>query len=226
MIYLNPRESMMMLERIFGFYEPEKFEALRSVLKPGGVFVDIGGNKGDFALYAARLVGPNGKVFCFEPEPANVQWIRRSVELNHYSQVVVYEAAVGDYDGHASLHLGTKSGYHTLLSGYPDRDFGTIKVPIHRLDTVLRDEKHIDAIKIDVEGAELQVLSGAQNILKSSPDIVLLVDLHLQLGVNPREVIRFLSSLDLESYRLHAQNEVLAKRNTTKIGGMTLERCS
>jgi FkbM family methyltransferase len=225
-IYLNPRESMMMLERIFGFYEPEKFEALGSTLKPGSVFVDVGGNKGDFALYAARLVGKTGRVFCFEPEPANVQWIRRSAELNGYSHLCVYEAALADYDGRANLHLGAKSGFHTLLAGQPNRDLSTIEVDILRLDTALRDEKRIDVIKIDVEGAELEVLRGAQTTLRANPEVILLLDLHPKLGVNPKEVIQFLSSLRLDAYKLHSQNEILAKRGALPIGRMMLERCS
>lgn len=211
-IYLNPKESMMMLERAFGLYEPEKFQAIQSILRPGGVFVDVGGNKGDFALLAASIVGEEGKVFCIEPEPKNAEWIRRSVQLNGYKNVTVCETALGDKDGTAILHLGVKSGFHTLLPGLPDRDTGSIEIKAHRLDTLLRTEPRVDAVKIDVEGLELQVLRGAMGTLKANPHIVLLMDIHPQLGVDRGEVIVFLETLGFTCRPMHSENEILARR--------------
>src|SRR5581483_2449965 len=120
-IYLNVKESSMMLERALGLYEPAKTQAIRALLKPDETFVDVGGNKGDFALLAAKVAGPGGKVVCIEPEPTNFGWIRRSIELNGYKNIQLCNLALSDYDGEALLHLGTKSGFHTLLSGAPER---------------------------------------------------------------------------------------------------------
>jgi FkbM family methyltransferase len=80
----------------------------------------VGGNKGDFALLAAKLAGENGKVVCIEPEPTNHGWIRRSIELNGYKNIHLSNLALSDRDGECTLYLGTKSGSHTLVSGAPD----------------------------------------------------------------------------------------------------------
>lgn len=195
-IYLNVRESSMMLERSFGLYEPEKMQAVRAFLKRGGSFVDVGGNKGDFSLLAAKLAGENGNVVCVEPEPTNLGWIRRSVELNGYKNIQLCNLALSDHDGECTLYLGTKSGFHTLLSGQPDRDKGSLTVKTRTLDNLLRELKvrAVNILKIDVEGAELQVLKGATETIRANPDMVILIDIHPFLGVDPAAVFQCLHS--------------------------------
>jgi len=211
-MYLNIKESSMMLARAFGVYEQKKTEAVQAFLKPGGTFVDVGGNKGDFALLAAKIAGENGRVICIEPEPTNATWIRRNIELNGYKNITVCDLALSDHDGEAVLHLGTKSGFHTLLSGAPQRDVGSLVVKIRKLDSLLQElgNRNVNVLKIDVEGAELQVLKGALETLRANPKIVLLIDIHPSLGVNPSEVFAFLNSLGLSVYKMQAPYQLLA----------------
>jgi len=205
-IYLNIKESSMMLERCFWLYEPEKTKAVQNFLRPGDSFVDVGGNKGDFALLAAKIVGPRGKVICVEPEPKNFGWITRSVQLNGYENIQLCNVALSDHDGEAALHLGAKSGFHTLLSGAPERDHGFVKVKTRTLDGLLRDSKiqSVNILKIDVEGAELQVLRGAAETIRANPHLVVLLDLHPSLGVNVAEVFDFLASLGLSVFQMRS----------------------
>jgi FkbM family methyltransferase len=194
----------MMLERCFGFYEPEKTRAVQSFLKPGDTFVDVGGNKGDFAFLAAKLVGENGRVVCVEPEPTNIGWIRRSAELNGYTNIDLCNLALSNKDGESLLHLGSKSGFHTLLSGAPDREHGSIEVKTRTLDGLLQELKinSLNVLKIDVEGAEFQVLQGAAQAIRANPSIIVLLDLHPSLGVDPREIFDLLASLGLTACQM------------------------
>ena len=198
-IYLNVKESSMMLERSFGFYEQEKIKAVQAFLKPGDRFVDVGGNKGDFALLAARLAGENGKVVCIKPEPTNHGWIRRSIELNDYKNIHLCNLALSDRDGACTLYLGTKSGFHTLLSGAPDRDKGSVTVKTRTLDNLLREleVRAVNILKIDVEGAEVQVLKGARETIRANPDMIILLDVHPFLGANPSAVFECLHTVGL-----------------------------
>ena len=185
--YLDVRESPMMLARVLRVYEPEKVRALRSVLRPGDVFVDVGGNKGDFSLIAAKAMGDHGSVLCVEPEPANVAWIRRSAKRNRYRCIDVVAVALADREGTATLHLGVKSGWHSLLrtDGVPTT--GELVVPTRTLDDVLAERgiDRVDVIKIDVEGAEDQVLRGATQALRGGHPMTVLLDLHPRRGVDP-----------------------------------------
>jgi FkbM family methyltransferase len=203
-IYLNLRESPMMLARALDVYERNKMAAVRHFLKPGMTFLDVGGNKGDFALLASQTTGEAGAVLCFEPEPDNCRWIRKSIELNGYKNITLHELALSDSSGTEQLYLGRKSGWHTLLRGQQRSDAGTITVRTATLDDVL--EKilisKVDLMKVDVEGAELQVLHGGRKTLLASQDIVLLLDIHPKMGVDPRQVCSFLSEMGFRLYAM------------------------
>jgi FkbM family methyltransferase len=196
-IYLDITESPMMLARVVGRYEPEKHKALEIFLRPGSTFVDVGANKGDFSLVAGKVVGSEGRVLAFEPEPTNYKWMRRSVKLNGYRNVSLYQIALSDRNGQAPLYLGEKSGWHTLVSGQRFRGQGVIYVETRTLDSFLEQMHfvdHIDVMKIDVEGAELQVLAGASATLGKAGNMVILIDVHPELDVHPRDVCEFLET--------------------------------
>jgi FkbM family methyltransferase len=185
----------MMFQRVIGLYEVKKHKALQTFLKPGGSFIDVGANKGDFSLLAARLVGGDGKVLAFEPEPENCKWIEKSIKINGYKNIMLYEIALSDQNGEAKLFISDLSGLHSLIPDLEFRDRGAIDVKTRTLDNFLEEigfADHFDVIKIDVEGAELQVLNGASNTLIKSNNLVLLIDIHPRLGVNPKEVCDFL----------------------------------
>jgi FkbM family methyltransferase len=199
-IYLNIKESRMMLQRALGRYELSKHDAFKRFLRPGATFIDVGCNKGDFSLLASRLVGPQGRVLSFEPHPENCRWIRKSIAKNQYDNINLYPLALSDANGVAQLHLGEKSGFHTLLAGKPRREKGTLEVQTRRLDDLLdeiRFQRPIHAIKIDVEGADMHVLRGAGKTIAKNPDIVVFLDVHPDLGVDPKEVCDYLRSFGL-----------------------------
>jgi FkbM family methyltransferase len=185
-----------MLQRALGLYEKEKMNAVLRMLKPGATFVDIGGNVGDYAILAAHVVGDSGKVICFEPAPDNCHWIEKSVELNGYANVRLCRTALSDSAGQASLYLGARCGFHTLLKDQPERQAGVIQVPIQTLDEALHQLgcAAVDMIKIDVEGAELEVLKGALGTLKMNSNVILLLELHPGMGVDSIALCNFLRS--------------------------------
>jgi FkbM family methyltransferase len=197
-IYLNIKESRMMLRRALGMYEQEKHAAIRAFLKKGDVFIDVGVNKGDFSLVAADIVGDNGRVLAFEPEPDNCKWIRKSIYANEYRNVDLYEMALSNKEGSARLFIGKKSGYHSLISTKQHLAGEFIEVATERLDGFLGRigwDRPVNMIKIDVEGAEMAVLEGASELLKSSRRLTILLDIHPDLGVDPAEVCRHIEGM-------------------------------
>lgn len=178
-INLDLRESPMMLARALHAYEKAKVSALRAALKPGMTFVDVGGNKGDFSLIAAKVMGDTGRVLCVEPEPGNAAWIQRSLDRNRYTSVELLTAALADKDGEETLFLGPKSGWHTLIQD-PTVVVGELTVKTFTLDGVLaaRGLHHVDVIKIDVEGAEDRVLAGATKTFSGDGPMMVLLDIH------------------------------------------------
>jgi len=182
LIYLNLHESAAMVQRAMSVYEPAKHALIRRHLRPGMTFIDVGANKGDFTLLAARLAGNTGRVISIEPEPGNHSILQRSIALNHYSNITVLQLALSERDGTAYLKIGSTSGAHTLSPEFRGL-LKTVPVPTRTLDAVVAEQQlpSVDMIKIDVQGLELDVLRGAAETLRANPRIILLLDLPKQI---------------------------------------------
>lgn len=187
-------------------FETAKVRALAHFLRPGMTLVDVGANIGFFSLVAAKLVGPTGRALAVEPEPENCARIRRNVELNGYANVEIAQVALGDRCGEVTLHLATDHGHHSLLDRSPNRAGTTLAVPIETLDALLaaRNIERVDVLKIDVEGAEVEVLRGAAETIRRNPALVILMDVHESLGVDAAEVCDLIESYGLATYTIRA----------------------
>ncbi len=155
--------------------------ALRALITEGMNFYDIGANVGFFAVIAARLLGPSGRVICFEPLPRNFRQLRYNSGLNGFNNIEVIEAALGNFDGETEFWTSAEPTWGKLAGTgkYPDKMNGRIKVALKRLDAIIEEASlpPPDVIKIDVEGAEVDVLKGAMKTLsKYRPS--LLIELH------------------------------------------------
>ena len=151
----------------FGTYEPAQSALFCKVVKPGDVVYDIGAHFGYYALLASKLVGTEGRVLAFEPSPPNLARLYRHIELNRCSNVQVLELAVSDHEGVAHFETRTGSGLGHLA---PD---GPVEVKITRLDG-LQGYPLPNVMKIDVEGAEVGVLRGANSLLAAAKPTIFL----------------------------------------------------
>jgi FkbM family methyltransferase len=161
-----------------GVYEPETADLIARLLRPGMCFLDIGANVGQYTLLAADLVGSKGSVIAFEADPSIAEILRENVMINDLSQVTIEDVALAEEDGSATFHIAAAryAGSGSLAAGR-HASGRTVTVPTRRLDRLLT-ERHVDRvdlIKIDVEGAELDVLRGSSATLKhyGLPPIIL-----------------------------------------------------
>lgn len=144
---------------------------LKRQVKHGTVVYDIGGNCGQMALFLSQMVGPKGKVFTFEPVPQNTAILRQNLELNACGNVEVIEAAVAASELPAtfcfdSAHhtMGTIEGKMVKLDAWDT----TFTVPCVTLDRFLeRGGAPPQLLKIDVEGAGLEVVEGAAALIET-----------------------------------------------------------
>jgi FkbM family methyltransferase len=155
-------------------------ETLARHLRPGHVFYDVGANVGFFTVIAARLVGPSGRVLAFEPVPGNAGLARANAAGNGFDNVEVVARAVGRASGRAELALARYSGGSMLaeVGEPPDPRGERLEVEVVAIDdAVAAGAPPPDVVKIDVEGAELEVLEGMRRTLASRrPVVVLEVD--------------------------------------------------
>lgn len=153
-------------------------QAIVEHLEAGAVFYDVGANVGFFALLGARAVGPGGAVHAFEPVPRLAAAAQRNVARNGVA-VEVHQIAVGGSDGEAALALARHPGGAALASaGAPPDRVGELQVTVRSIDSLVRDGLPLPTlVKIDVEGAELEVLEGmAGTVAAAHPAILCEVD--------------------------------------------------
>jgi FkbM family methyltransferase len=156
-------------------------DALRALLKEGMSFYDVGANVGFFTVIAARLLGRKARIVCFEPLPENCRQIRHNAALNRFENISIKTIALGKFDGEAAFWTSAEPTWGKLAGTgtLPAKMNGEIKVPVRRLDSIVAEDNlpPPDVIKIDVEGAEVDVVLGATGILERNRP-ALLIELH------------------------------------------------
>ena len=169
-----------------GHYEPAIQQALRRELRPGDTFYDVGANAGFFALVGARCVGPTGKVVAFDPSPDNVESLQEQIALNGLAGLVTpVREAVGACCGRAAFAFAAP-GAATGHLGEAQAEERTLDVQVTTLDEAADRFGLPHFIKLDVEGAEAQVLEGARHVLQTARPTWLL-EIH---GADPDRKVR------------------------------------
>jgi FkbM family methyltransferase len=163
-----------------GFWEIWLTTAMTRILKPGMIAIDIGANFGYYSLLMADLVGPAGRVVAVEPNAHVTPKLRASLALNGFSsRARVFEAAAGaTASGSAKLYatLSEPKNATVVHDGFTvDPQIATIStVPRWTAEKVEREFGRIDFVKIDAEGAEVDVIAGLRPVLsKHTPNLVL-----------------------------------------------------
>lgn len=191
---------------VLGTSEPKVQQALAKLLQPGQTFYDIGANVGFLAVLAAKLVGPTGMVVAWDPVAANGQAVEHNFRLNQFAHLRLRVAAVSAVAGTAEFQLSAESTWGSLVNSGKEVNHaaGRITVPLETLDD-LRDVPLPDVIKIDVEGAEADVLRGAQRLLREHGPL-LMIELH---GTNAA-VAPLLEAVNYQSVVLGASTSITA----------------
>jgi FkbM family methyltransferase len=188
-------------------YEPETFKFFREHLNPGNTVLDIGGHIGLFAVVTERLVGESGKVFSFEPTPFTRGVLSEVVKLNHCDNTVeVRGEAMSKAKGTATFFdTGDEiSNANSLVR--TERSRNEIVVQLTSVDEFAKERSlSIDCMKIDVEGAELDVLLGAKDTFLNSRPVA-------RLGLHPPSITQNGQTLEeiwevLEGYKMRIEFE-------------------
>lgn len=152
----------------WGTYEPEQTQAIQRVIRPGNVVYDVGAHYGYYTLLASSLTGPEGKVFAFEPSPANIVRLQTHLRINGCTNVAVKEVALSDRQGTARFDNQRGSG-----TGHLSTD-GAIEVQTTTLDVLAAQLPAPNVMKIDCEGAEILVLTGSEKTIRAARPVIFL----------------------------------------------------
>lgn len=183
--------------------EPGTGDVLRRLARPGMAVADVGANIGLLTLVMAQAVGPQGKVIAFEPEATPRANLEKMKHLNGLSWVEVRDQAVGREAGRLTFHVSEVIG-HSSLYALPEAEAArAVEVEVVRLDDVAP-AKRLDVVKIDVEGAELDVLAGMKGVIAKNPDLAIVAEFgpeHLaRVGQTPAQWFKAFADAGFKPY--------------------------
>jgi FkbM family methyltransferase len=222
--YLAPKEKTRKISRIFhniimdldlteyvqanlylyGTYEKPTLKFISKLLKEGDTTIDVGANVGLMSLIFAKCIGNSGKVFSFEPEPNNNAALLNNIKLNSFSNISVSNSALSNKKGVLKFYLSNdnNSGTHSLYYNSEKLSTDFIEVQALPFDEFIvgKNISDIKLIKIDVEGAEIDVIEGMKMTLQSLKPVLILEVVEKYL--NQRES----SSSEFKKYMLNKMN--------------------
>jgi FkbM family methyltransferase len=177
-------------------FEPLTIERIESILRPGDIYVDVGAHVGYQSLVARQKIGASGLAIAIDPQPYNCTKVLQNWALNRFENVIVYPAAVSDEERNITLFEQPEKDRARLsitapsLSGDMPQRF---VVPARRLDAIIEENNldHIDLIKIDAEGHELNVivsLGGQIDVVRNM--IIEIYDPKLDIYIELINIIR------------------------------------
>ena len=174
-MFLHPNDAFRL--SIHGIHGAHDLKIFKDNVKNGDNVVDLGANIGYFTLILAKLVGPTGKVFAFEPDPRNLTLLKKNIEYNNYKNVIIVPKAVSNVNDKCTLYVGQKTfGQNRIYK--PEKTDTQKFIPTDsetiRLDDFFKANNLLDKIsfiKMDIEGSEFLALSGMKEILKLNKNI-------------------------------------------------------
>lgn len=190
-MYLDETDSLRL--SIFQTYEPYETALVQKLVKKGMTVVDIGANIGYYTLLFAKKVGPKGKVIAYEPDADNFSLLKKNVEENTYTNVVLHKKALSTKKGVAKLYLSDENkGDHQMYAGDDKRP--SISIDTVKLDDHIKGK--VDFIKMDIQGAEMKALLGMKKALHKNKKLTLITEFWpaaiQQSGESPSKMLELL----------------------------------
>ena len=208
-MFLDKWDSLdLSINQIYNKFETE---IVKNQIKESDIVIDIGAHIGYFSLIFAKLVGNNGKVFSFEPEPENYKILKKNIEINNYQNVILEQKGVSDINNSVKLYSGsTSSGSSRIYK--PEQNLSKFNKNTIDIQTIILDEyfsklgltNKINFIKMDIEGAEILALKGMQKILRESENLKIFTEFNREFledaGTNPNELFELLENEGFSIY--------------------------
>ncbi len=151
-------------------------QLIENIIEPGDTCVDIGANIGCYSLFFSSLVGPQGKVFSFEPDPGNAETFKINVQLNKARNIYLHQVGLGAFNETASLYRSSANiGDHRFGVSESEkiaREKVTVEIRTYD-DYFFNSEITPNFVKMDCQGFEPHILEGMKNCLKNAPPIIM-----------------------------------------------------
>ncbi len=180
MMALNLNDRIQRRMFVKHSHEPETEIVFEKYFKNSKCFVDIGANVGYFTLMG-KSINPNLKIYSFEPNPNNVERLKKNLSLNKFKDVILSSHCVSDAKSEVTFAVPpeNESGWGRIENDFlPLDNFKKITTQAVTLDALLQDgyfgSDRPDLLKVDIEGNEMKMILGAENFLKEFHPVICL----------------------------------------------------
>jgi FkbM family methyltransferase len=174
---------------------------MRNALRPGMTFVDVGANVGYFSVLASKLVGPAGRVFCVEVDPANVAILRANLWKNGCENAEVFPVAAWTERAELNMRTSPEGGAGSSVGFTETKD---AKAAAFRIDDLI--DGPVDYMKVDCESTDHMVVSGAEGVIRANPSILATVEFNpnhtSHTGHSPAQILDVYRGLGLRPYAI------------------------
>jgi len=209
----DPVSIYAMASNIYGPFMTKLF---KRIVKKDNVVVDLGAHIGYYTLLASRLVGENGIVYAFEPDPKTYSLLLKNIQLNQYRNINAIQKAISNNVGTAKLYLSPGRSENTLY--HINEGGSSIDVGVDTLDHYFQDtNKTISVIKMDIEGGEMSALLGMERILRENIDMTIFLefipDFIRRAGFAPQDLLYKLFSYKFKIYLIDDKEKRLRYSN-------------
>jgi len=216
-MYVNTEDTIgriLLIDRVMEIYTTKLFEKM---IKKNMTVIDIGAHIGYFTLLLAKLVGTNGTVYAFEPEPSTYRFLCKNIKINGYANIIPIQKAVSNKNGKTKLWLcEIDSINHSLIQDNVFRKSDFTEVELITLDdffeNTIRNNK-VDLIKMDTGGTEGVIMEGAEKVLKNNNVKVLLEFWPFGLKNARTDPLELLHNLQKFGFKLKHAREISNQRN-------------
>jgi len=205
-MFLDPEDAMRL--SITGIHEPLETAIVKKQIKKGDVVLDIGANIGYYTLIFSRLVGKMGRVYAFEPDPCSYALLKKNVEINECSNVVLLQKAVSNKSVKIKLYLCEYNSMdHRIYDSHDNRKF--VEIDAIKLDDYFKNyHKKINFIKMDIQGSEGVAVQGMSYLLKKNKTVKIITEFWptalKKAKTQPKD---FLNSLSKQGFKFFDVNE-------------------
>lgn len=158
-------------------YEPEIRKVAENFIEKGDTVIDVGAFIGYHSLFFSSLVGADGEVLAFEPDPRNFDLLKKNIDINNVENILAFNKGLGAREGETCLYRDLNNEARTTLSSKVSRASNhkrdkSVKVNVISLDDFLSMHKYNpDFIKMDAEGFEYEVFEGMTKTLCNTKNI-------------------------------------------------------
>jgi FkbM family methyltransferase len=187
---------------------------------PGNIILDLGVNIGYYAIMEAQQMQGLGKIYAIEPDPRNIEFLQKNVELNGISSLVYFEqGAISNRSGKGNFTLSSRTNLNAFA--LDENDSKSITVPLFDFGEYLENKEHIDLVRMDIEGHEIEVFESLIRYHKKSPNHIpkkIIFETHLRVykkrGDEMREVLNKMFSIGYRIKYLSSSEESTTSLNS------------